>query len=373
MSVTLASCSKPDEENNHFDEMDSKTFFETETIPEKLSIDINLDEIKNFDKATTYQADYLEFDKQKLVDALITGSIVEEKVWAEGPQVIASAANIRETLNINDGGKAFGGENGMEGGFSYSKSVEEISREKLDIVANAYFQDTDEDYTLNSDYASYSDLEFSSYEEALTDIKNILTKAGMPQLEIDETYSLDLDTMMSHYELYLNNDLAEEEYKNFNWSKDDEAYIFSMQQLVDNIPIVNKPWQMPDGTKSSVWGNPMEPTTLSLVYDKTGIREISAYNILNIKSEIESSSLINLYEALHTLIEAYSLTILEDDIRITSAELCYLSIPKGDAVELIPGWVFRSTKPETIDGQTYSEYKYDVVNAVTGKLYQDRW
>jgi hypothetical protein len=377
MLITMTSCSTPKKDNN-FSDMDSKTFSESVTLPEKLSIDINLDNIKNIDKVKTYKADYVSFDKQKLIDAFIKNNINEEKIWAEGPQIITTDGNIREALSIYDGGKSFGVETGMEGGFSYGKHENQTPWDKQDIVANPSFVDPDYNvqkygYGLNSDYASRKNLDFLSFEDSLTDIKRILNKAGMPQFDIDETYSLDLETMRSHYKMYLNNELVEDDKKNLKLSKDDEIYIFSLRQLVDNIPIVNKNCQMPDGAKNSAWGNSMPATSINLAYDKTGITRISAFNILKIMDEAENNSLINIYEALNTLIESYSLTILEDDVSIVSGELCYLSIPKDDMLELVPGWVFRSAKTKEFDGKAFIEYKYDVVNAVTGKLYQGRW
>ncbi|AEE96634.1 hypothetical protein [Mahella australiensis] len=377
MSMILVSCGE-DERADSFEGMDSKTFLESITLPDKLSIDVNLDEVKNPSEAKTYKADYIEFDKQKLIDAFVKNNVTEEKIWAEGPQIIASDGNIKEFLSIYDGGKSFGTVTDTKGGFSYSKEINSIPSEKLDTVASILFNDPDFDaqkygYALNSDYASYKDLDFLSYKDTLADIKRIFNVAGMPQFDVDEAYSLDLETITSHYKLYLNSEIAEDDRKNLEWTKDDECYIFSLRQLVDNIPIVNKGWQMPDGTKASAWGNPMPATCIYLVYDKTGIRKIVAYNILNITEEKENNKLINLYDALNALINNYSLTILEDDVSIISAELCYLNVPKDNMVELVPGWVFRSAKAREVDGTTFITYKYDVVNAVTGKLYPDRW
>lgn len=376
----LVSCTSS-EKDDKFHSMNSKTFFESVTLPEKLSIKINLDDIKNIDNAKSYKVNYVNFDKQKLIDTFIKNKISEEKIWAEGPQIIASDNDIKETLNINDGGKSFFGvekENGRKG-FSYRKRVRDMLGNKLDIIANLKFiepsyAEQKYGYNLNSDYSSYRDLDFLSYEDSLKDIKIILSSAGMPEFDVDEAYSLDLETIKAHYKLYLNNERVEVDKKNFNWVKDDESYIFLFQQLIDNIPVINKSWQMPDGTKASVWGNSMPATRINLVYDRKGISEISVYNILNILDEIKDNNLINIYEALNKLIEDYSLTILEDDISIVSAKLCYLIIPKNDSsIELIPGWVFCSTKIGNVEGSAVTEYKYDVIDAVTGKLYKDRW
>jgi len=354
--------------------MNKETSLKDVELPDKLSIEFETDDIRNIEEAKTYLADYMEFDKQKLVNSFMKNSITEEKILAEGPQVISSSGNVTEFLSIYDGGKSFGVETGMEGGFAYSKTVDDLWIKKWDTVASSSFlaPGFNEQYRLNSDYGSQIDLDFLPYEDALADIRKILKMAGIPAFDIDETYSLDLETILSHYRLYLENNMNEEERK-LTWTKDDECYIFSLRQLVDNIPIVNKTWQMPDGTKASVWGNPMPAASIHLVYDKTGICDIEAYNILRITDEKEKNKLISVYEALNTLIHDYSLTILEDEISIDSAELCYLIIPKDNMAELVPGWVFRSAKTEKTDGGNYIQYKYDVVNAITGELYQDRW
>ncbi|WP_235832613.1 hypothetical protein [Acetivibrio mesophilus] len=372
--VILASCNTPEKAIN-FQDMDSKTFLEHVNLSENLSIHIDFDNVKGVDTAKTYKADHIVFDNQKLINAFIKNSITEEKIWAEGPQFIASDGNTKEFLSIYDGGKSFGIVTGLKGGFNYGRTVNGVMN-KLSTVANIDFyypSFSKNDYNSNDDYSSYTDLDFSPYEKALTHIKRILNEAGLPQFDVQESYSLNLKTMKSHYELYLKSASIEDDLKNLNWTKEDECYIFSLRQLVDNIPIINREWQMPDGTKSSAFGNLMPPTYINLVYDSNGITNISTYSILNISNEIETNSLINVYEALNTLIQDYSLTILENDVSIVSAELCYLSIPQGDIFELIPGWVFCSSQTMEYDSKLYTQYKYDVVNAVTGKLYQSRW
>jgi len=95
-------------------------FFETVNLPEKLSIDINLDNVKNVETAKTYKAGHTVFDNQnqKLIDAFMKNSITEKKIWAVGPQFIASSGNTQEFLNIYDGGKSFGTETSVKRGDS---------------------------------------------------------------------------------------------------------------------------------------------------------------------------------------------------------------------------------------------------------------
>ncbi len=184
---------------------------------------------------------------------------------------------------MRDGGKSFGVENGAKGGFTYSRIVDGVFQSKLYTVANNEFVYSTrysvqkDNYNINTDYSSYSNLSFLSYNDALTDIKKALNTAGITQYDVDETYSLVLKTMKSHYELYLKNKLCLDSEKNFNWTKDDECYIFLLVQLVDNIPIVNIQWPMPDGTKDSAVPNLMPPTSIKLVYDSKGIKDIQAY------------------------------------------------------------------------------------------------
>ena len=72
--ILLTSCR--DQEDYDFHDIDSKAFIESITLPEKLSIDINLDEIRSIDEAKTYKAKHVEFDKETLINAFIKNSIV---------------------------------------------------------------------------------------------------------------------------------------------------------------------------------------------------------------------------------------------------------------------------------------------------------
>lgn len=377
MSVLLISCNKSDKKKDS-SHMDKDSFLESITLPELLSIDINLDEIVSVEEAKTFMAEHIEFDTQKLIDAFIKNENKEEKIWAEGPQIIAALpdSNTREVLSIYDGGKSFGIEHDMKGSFIYSETENDIFINKLNTIANISFDFPSvigPMYTRNSQYTAYKNLDFLPFEQCLVEIKEIFDIAGMPTFDIAETYSLDLYTMLSQYELYMDSPFANEETKNINWTKEDESYLLSLRQLVDGIPIVNKSWQMPDGTKATAAGNPMPATAISLLYDQKGVSQISAFNILTVGEEIENNPIHNVFDALSIVIDDYSLVILEEDTRIISAELCYLAIPKDKSFELIPGWVFCSVTTEVIDGVQIDSYKYDAVNAVTGHLYPGRW
>lgn len=177
-------------------------------MPEKLSIDINLDNVKNVETAKTYKAEHMVFDNQnqKLIDAFMKNSITEKKIWAVGPQFIASSGNTQEFLNIYDGGKSFGTETSVKrGGFSYIRVVNGVL-DKLSTVADLSFSSSTTHQYLrhnsNNGYSSYTDLDFLPYKDALADIERVLKAAGIPQFDVHETYSLELEPIKSHYELY---------------------------------------------------------------------------------------------------------------------------------------------------------------------------
>lgn len=377
--LIMVSCSHSENGNNTPSITDSDDFYDKVTLPDELAIDFNLDEIKAIEKAKTFLADYHYFNEEQLIDALITYDVQERNIWREGPQIIATSSDREEVLNIYDGGEAFGEDDGDESGFSYSNKEENeiFDNTAFYMVADLEFSDSNMSNQVfpNSNYAAFSDLDFLPYEQALDDITETLNEAGLSSFQVDETYSLDIETIQKHYEIYLNNynEIIEKRYENLKWIKDHERYIFSLQQLINDIPIINRGWDLPDGTKTSAFGNPMPTTIINLSYDKEGVRKINVHNTLEPTEELEEVPLISLYDALATLVNDYSLTILEDDVHIISAELCYLSIPKDDQFELIPGWVFRVAKEETTEGDTFFQYKTDIVNAVNGKLYQGRW
>lgn len=378
LTLSISSCSTPKKVQD-FSGMDSNVFLESVVLPKKLSIDLKLDDIKSYAKVKIYTVEYITLDKQKLTDAFMKNHITDEKKYAEGPQVIASHGNAIEYLSIYDGGKSFGANTGLFG-FNYFTSVNGNMSEKLNTVASISFGDPSGSeqiygYDLNTDYASRRDLSFMPYQDMLVSMNRTLNKAGIPQCIVDKTFSLDLETMKAHYQLYLKSDAVQDDQKDLGWTKADESYILSLRQVVDGIPVVNHAWQMPEGTKDSAFGNSMPVGSINLIYDKTGIRSISASNVLTIAGDGEDDNLISMYQALKTLIDDYSLTILQTDVHIISAELCYLIIPGNGTVELTPGWIFCSTKAADVEyeGKTITEYRYDVVNAVTGKHYPSRW
>jgi len=204
-----------------------------------------------------------------------------------------------------------------------------------------------------------------SYKDALAAVEELLYDTlGFPELEVAEAYSMDLETMLEHYELYKAAEGGKEE---ITFSKDDECYLFLFRQVIDGIPVVNIYW------KQATFGEETVPVTYVIVYyTKDGVRDIYAIDLLDIIEGGENKPLISAAKALHVVIDDYSEIILENETIVESMELCYVGVPVEKGYELVPAWVFRIV--ETVkftnqaDGNVYSydSYSYYVVNAITG-------
>src|SRR5699024_1653199 len=153
-------------------------------------------------------------------------------------------------------------------------------------------------YNLKSDYESFANLSFMDYTEALSTVEDILYSVGLPEVSIAETYSVDLDTMFEHYDLYLDSKAyfgIEEEDDKYVWSKDDESYLFFLRQMIDDIPLVGLPWPKIEGIPGGNTGssNVIGYTSIDVIYSKDGIVNLIATNLLDVEEAGEKKSLIN--------------------------------------------------------------------------------
>lgn len=374
--MIAVACSKDKDNKNEInanEANDKESIYEKVNVPDKVTIDFQLDEVDTVQRAKSYKVNHIAFDKQKLIDTFIENEIVEEIIWGEGPQVRAKGSNIEEYLNLYDGGSAYFDDKEIAPmDFAYGRHVAGKQLDYRGKVARTGFgyRAHEFEFERNSDYESYTDLDFLPYEEAFANVEEAFEKVDMPQLILDETYSVDLETMQAHYDIYWEDYRSKDEEK-INWTKEDEFYLFSMQQLVDDIPIVNTEWHTP-GVSDSPLGSMMPFTGVSVLYDKDGISELSTTNMIEIDEEIGENDLLSIYDALEKLMKAYAAVVLEEEVNITSAQLLYLIFPTDDGYELIPGWIFTSETTRAISDEKEVVRKYDVVHAVTGELYEDR-
>lgn len=362
-------------------DVDLKEYVETVELPENLSIGFDPAEIESVDTASIHMASILEMtekDRDTVIDALVNGDITDTKNYAEGPWLEAEKNGVKEYLTIYDGGKSFGIESGTNGGLIYGKWTNHIGFNYLTVISDdagpPHITDQIAGYGLKSDYESFVDLDFVPYTDALTEVEETLDTIGFPKLAVAEAYSLDLETIREHYDLYL--DAVDDYEKEYDWSKDDEAYLFIFQQTIDDIPVIDTVWMMDESMPGKNKGSSDEITytTTSVLYSKDGIVSLSAYNLLDdVVRSGEKQPLINEATAFKTLIDSYSGIILQKETRVTSLVLHYVAILTDENnYELTPAWVFELSEAnewdDPVDGKItpYYEYSYFVVNAITG-------
>jgi len=393
--ISASACGKQQVNEERLDElvenMDLETFLQTVDLPDNFFIGFDASEVKSVDSAKVYKAVSLEFDADEVAKKLLKREIVSTKVYAEGPQFETGDNELKEYLTVYDGGKSFGVDSGVVGGLNYSMYVngESLSAKLSKLISNepgppdSIAQEWG--YNLKSDYASFADLSFMSYKDALAEVKKLLCDTlGFPELEVAEAYSMDLETMLEHYELYL------ESWSHFGGdkeeitlTKDDECYVFFFRQVIDDIPVINVIWQGgrlansaagdSDSAIRIAAGNPMPCTSISVCYDRNGVRDIRAHGLYKIVESREDKPLVSAAKALQVVIDDYSEILLASETIVESMELYYVGIPSADGYQLIPAWVFCIAKANKwsspADGRVTPVYSYEyyVVDAITGE------
>lgn len=384
--LTSASACKGTPSNKHpSDNVDLATFLQTAKLPKNLSIAFDAAKIKTVTSAKTYTASALELDPDKVAKGLLRKQIIDKKTQAEGLWFQTGDDSLTEYLIVLDGGKSFGNKIDLNGGLYYSvfRNGKPDSNRSSVIAVEAGPPSINEQLNKSlsrSDYATFADLSFQSYANALEAVDKQLYAIGFPKLGIAETYSMDVETMRKHYATYLEeNHNQDRQLGDVSWSKDDEGYLFHFRQLIDDIPVINVSWEWGKGTATGAAGNQMKYPILDVAYTKNGVTEIRASGLYDVAAAKggEAQSLIGAADALQVMFNDYAQLLLDEGTKVSSAELVYVSIPTGnrtgDTYELIPAWVFEIAKPAIwVDPASKAKFPFDdysryVVNAVTGE------
>lgn len=372
--ITFLGCEQADKAENSPNQADLKSFIDSVELPYNFSIAFDPAEVQTVDSAKIYSTAFLEFDHEVVVDTLLAGNVTATENYAEGIQYQADSGKQTEYLWVFDGGKSIGIESGVNGGLSYGVHLDDdfLFSKQFTVIENTPGPPdniTQEyGYDLKSNYDSFTDLDFLPYEKALAEVEAILTTVGFPALEVAETYSLDLETMTHHYDLYLESQ-GNRDTDRFNWSKEDEAYLFFFRQIVDGIPLTNIQWK-----DSYLSQNDLTATSLAVFYAEDNQIDIRAENFLVVSESISEESLIPPTNALAKLINNYSEVLLSHEKKLLSMELSYVASYKSNQeYQLVPAWVFELAKKvdwnddREKDSIYINDYKYFVVNAVTGE------
>lgn len=381
--LSFVGCNKADgkKENHSVVTMDLVEYINSVELPKNFILEFNPAEVKAVNKASVHTASILDFSEKysdKIIDTLVQGDIIDTKNYAEGPWLEADRNGVKEYLTIYDGGKSLDMDRGTNGGLTYINNINNMGWGSATVVSSTaglpHITDQLHGYGLKQDYESKVDLDFMLYTDALAEVKETFKAMGFPEVAVAEAYSLDLETIKAHDLLYSEHRTEEE--KEYDWSKEDESYLFIFQQLIDDIPLVDIGWVentgMPGQDKAPF--HEIGNTTSTALYSKDGIIDLTAYNFVDDIESSEAQSLISQTKALKLLIDSYLDILLERETAVTSMALNYVTILKGnDHYELIPAWIFEISEAEEwddpVDGTItpYHDYHYFVVNAITGE------
>lgn len=376
--LLVSACKGTQTEKDVTNTTDLVSFLQTVELPKNLTISFDAANVKSTSSAKIYTANFLSLEAETVAKELLNKPIVDEKAMAEGMWFQAEDESLTEYLTVLDGGKSFGTDSGVNGGLYYSvfvkgKPVVDFTSVISGEVGPPSINEQLNKSLLRSDYSSHADLSFQSYEEALNTVKRQLMTVGIPTIELGETYSLDLNTIQAHYDLYTKE--SQDQQEHISWTKDDEAYLFHFRQMIDQIPVVNVPWEWGKGAATGADGNIMKFPIIDATYTHDGIINIRASGIYDIDAAKagEEKPLISAAEAMQVMFKEYQGLLLDEGTEISSAELSYVSVPEDKSYQLIPAWVFGVAKPTVwIDPESKSELPYNnyseyVVNAITGE------
>lgn len=373
--LLLVGCANVETEqiNDNLDSANLDEFLSKVNLPKNFKLDFGVELVSEKTSANRYYASIFSVSEEKAIRTLLGDEELSTQVYALGPQFELIDESSQQYLTIYDGGKSFGVDSGVHGGLNYSYFVggNDIYPTVISMMSG-YRDETEQllNYKDKTDYQSSADLAFTTYENALLKLEIIFEEIGLPDLDVTETYSLDLETMKKHYDAYkkdvtkIGDHLIE-----YQFSKEDEAYLFFLRQIIDDIPLSNVYWQSEIAEMNEIYS-----TSVDALVNKKGITSMSANNLLDVKEKIEEHELINKVTSLKKLIEHYSNTLMMDETKVISMELSYVAIHiEENKYELIPAWIYCISSndvkvdPVTEEEIEFNTYDYFVQNAITGE------
>lgn len=369
--VVLVSCNGKDEETipDNVGQQNSHIPNENKTGPYPLKVNVSNEDFNDIKSVTLYDVSFIELDENKTKSILLRENKAKEGSSAYGKEYKTENNDIQEILTFFDGGKSLDTVSGINGGLNYVLIKNEtLLAGELDSVISAQpdasFQNEQlNEYSKKSDFESYADLHFRPYSELLDELMNLMAELGLPEMELIETYSLDIDTIQEHYEHYLQDGFFEGVDTIFDWKEEHETYLFLLRQIVDGIPVSNITF---DNTYSS---------EMSAYYSKDGLISMDAYNIINILDEESNVDIISASTALEIVEKKFDNQMLQYETAIDSVELNYLIFFNENTNKLVlkPVWSFKVVETshwiDQLENTEYSidDYSYFVIDAVTGE------
>lgn len=218
-------------------------------------------------------------------------------------------------------------------------------------------------------YLSGENLEFSTIDEAKSQIQKYVNSLGISVLE-PTCYTMDYDTMRAVYD----GRTALETYDaDFDFiiepQKKDEQYIFDYPIAVNGMPLGN----FEGGGYSD--DSYMTGTFLRMTYGEEGIRAMTLPYALDVTEVGAMQPVLTLDEALQIVDDKYNSIIMEGNYKIDKIEMAYTPIQQQNVTEakIIPVWRFQtnhtlqySAKNDSNEIVEMTDTSYILINALDG-------
>lgn len=351
---------------------DLARFLQSVSLPDRLTVSFDPDTVKTAASARRHTARKQLFDVETVKQHLLHRAVVDSRDYAEGPWFETGDASFKEYLCVYHGV--------IQGGLTYSLVRDGVwlTTKLADVIVDEPGPDDHYGYgryesaLKKSCFLPEADLPFMNYADARAALLDLLQQTGFPEMEINETYTLDLATIEGQYQRFLEESAAlypEREVSDYTWSETDTCYLFLMRQQIDQIPVLDQSWQG-QGASTSPAGDPMPASRTQAYWTQDGLASVHAYSLYELLESGPEEPLIGPVQALQVLLADLSQNIITRPTWLASVELCYVSIPANqnkDRFTLLPAWVFCLGEELTIDGNDIKDYAYVVINAISGR------
>lgn len=254
------------------------------------------------------------------------------------------------------------------GGFYFNTHKENY--EELPYNTYHVFSNISSQKNIIETYSKELELDFQSRETVQAEIRTFLDAIGLNQAEVDQCYSMDVETMQELADAYIrkeerviqNADVVDPERKvpePYTFTQEEEAYYLTYAQEVDGNRFCNLDlglgMQCPGGY---------------VLYTRDGIVEADFGQFVQVTGEGEATEVVSPQECLDAYLEEFHQNLEPVPTELTMMGLYYVPIELEEAEEqeYIPVWVLeiRQVGEDTL-GDEMIEYRYRVWNAVTGE------
>lgn len=326
--------------------------------------DFEVEDITYPEKLSTFTVEPMRFSVEYFENNLLQTSITEVETTALGP-VYQTTSD--EYLNIFDDGDEYGIKTGLDGGFSYSR---ELSKETFPYsllgVTQSQKQVSDlsfyKDFTFKLQrYESPEDLNFLSKEKALIEIKALFQQITNNSVKLMEklSYSLTVEKMLEQIET----SNIKREFPRLP-TREDEAYVFLLQQEIKGIPLMNNYWE----SRTADEEYPHLLPEVVAIYKNEGMISIEVRNIVQENQELGDVIILSPVE----ILKSFEQQLLIADMHIESCDLEYLIIHEKKEKKIIPVWRLLTWQTTSYKGTDqpifeYPEYRTLIFDAETGQ------